>query len=71
MIVFSNSCFSHFYSSRILKFMFILLTTAWLFFMVYVFKLTSVLAYGYYPLSADEVKSLRWKDTWDLIIHKP
>ena len=30
----------------------------------------SALSYGLYPLTAEEVKSLKWKDTWDLIIHK-
>ena len=31
----------------------------------------SSLSYGLYPLSAEEVKDLKFKDTWDLIIHKP
>lgn len=42
----------------------------WLMAVIHVFLELSVLAFGIYPLSADEVKDLRWKDTWDLIIHK-
>lgn len=37
---------------------------------LYVFYRFSVLAYASRPLSAQEVRDLRWKDTWDLIIHK-
>lgn len=29
------------------------------------------LAYGFVPLSRSQVKELQWKDTWDLIVHKP
>ena len=42
----------------------------WLVLIVYVFAQLSALAYGIYPLTADDVRALRWKDTWDLIIHK-
>ena len=63
--------FRYYCSSRILKLAFIFATAVWLLAIVYVFKLASVLAYGSYPLSADDVRNLRWKDTWDLIIHKP
>lgn len=37
---------------------------------IYVFKMFSVLSYANNELSAEQVRSLRWKDTWDLIIHK-
>ena len=37
---------------------------------VYVFQKFSVLSYAHQALSAAEVRDLRWKDTWDLIIHK-
>ena len=43
----------------------------WLALVIYVFWRFSVLAYGFVPLSADQVKSLIWKDSWDLIVHKP
>jgi dolichyl-phosphate-mannose-protein mannosyltransferase len=46
------------------------LTSIWLGSVVYTFYRLSPLAYGVVPLTADEVRDLRWKDTWDLIIHK-
>jgi len=42
----------------------------WVSSVVYIFKTFSVLSYANKPLSAEQVRSLRWKDTWDLIIHK-
>ena len=47
------------------------LVMAWVAVAMYVFQQLSVLAYGFIPLSADDVRSLKWKDTWDLIVHKP
>ena len=55
------------WSSRLL----LCLVLAWVTVAVYVFRQLSVLAYGFIPLSADDVRSLKWKDTWDLIVHKP
>merc|ERR1712241_616129 len=46
------------------------LTLAWLVAVVYVFQKFSVLSYAHTALSANDVRDLRWKDTWDLIIHK-
>jgi dolichyl-phosphate-mannose-protein mannosyltransferase len=43
---------------------------AWLCSIVYTFTRLSPLAYGVVPLTADQVRQLRWKDSWDLIIHK-
>ena len=45
--------------------------TIWVLVVAQYFYEYSALSYGLYPLSADEVKSLKLKDTWDLIIHKP
>merc|ERR1712088_620651 len=45
-------------------------TLAWLAAVVYVFHKFSVLSYAHTALSANDVRDLRWKDTWDLIIHK-
>jgi dolichyl-phosphate-mannose-protein mannosyltransferase len=28
------------------------------------------LTYGLTPLTKEQVEELRWKDTWDLIVHK-
>ena len=57
-------------SSKFVKLFFLTLTAIWLGAVVYTFYRLSPLAYGVIPLTADEVKDLRWKDTWDLIIHK-
>jgi len=43
---------------------------SWMAAVVYVFAKFSVLSYGHKDLSASQVRNLRWKDTWDLIIHK-
>ena len=66
-----NIYFRYYFPSRLLNLIFISFTLVWLFGISYIFQLTSVLSYGSYPLSANDVRSLRWKDTWDLIIHKP
>ena len=29
------------------------------------------LALGFVPLTGEEVRALQWRDTWDLIVHKP
>lgn len=43
---------------------------AWLLAIVWVFGRFSVLSYGTTELTADNVQALRWKDTWDFILHK-
>ena len=45
-------------------------TVIWVIFIIYIFKKFIVLSYGTTHLSAKEVLKLRWKDTWDFIIHK-
>ena len=45
-------------------------TLIWLLFVIYVFKKFTVFSYGTTHLSAKEVLKLRWRDTWDFIIHK-
>jgi len=42
----------------------------WSLAVLYVFARFCVLSYAHKDLTAPEVRSLRWKDTWDLIIHK-
>lgn len=37
---------------------------------LYVFKKFAVVSYGTTHLSAKEVLKLRWRDTWDFIVHK-
>ncbi|XP_072750290.1 protein O-mannosyltransferase rt isoform X2 [Anoplolepis gracilipes] len=45
-------------------------TIAWILFVIYVFKKFIVFSYGTSALSAKDVIKLRWKDTWDFIVHK-
>lgn len=47
----------------------------WLAVVLFVFKRFSILSYGISeidgrPINADDILSLRWKDTWDFILHK-
>ncbi|XP_060518759.1 protein O-mannosyltransferase 1 [Cylas formicarius] len=50
--------------------MFLFLVVCSTFVMVYVFKKFLVLCYGTTPLSSSDIVDLRWKDSWDFIIHK-
>ncbi|CAL1300761.1 unnamed protein product [Larinioides sclopetarius] len=43
----------------------------WIGIMLYTFRAFVPLSYGTYPLSSQQVLQLRWKDTWDFIIHVP
>lgn len=57
--------------SLILKTIFSAILVSWLASAVYVYLKFSVLSYGTTPLSAQDIQELRWKPTWDLIIHRP
>ncbi|XP_078041519.1 protein O-mannosyltransferase rt isoform X1 [Augochlora pura] len=46
------------------------MTVVWIIFIIYIFKEFSPLSYGTTHLSAKEIVSLRWRDTWDFIVHK-
>ncbi|XP_028040288.1 protein O-mannosyltransferase 1 isoform X1 [Bombyx mandarina] len=50
--------------------LFILCVTIWLSYIVLTFKKFSVLNYGNVDLKENDLMSLRWKDTWDFILHK-
>uniref|UniRef100_A0A1B0DMS8 Protein O-mannosyltransferase 1 n=1 Tax=Phlebotomus papatasi TaxID=29031 RepID=A0A1B0DMS8_PHLPP len=43
---------------------------AWIAVVLYVYRKFIVLSYGATKLSAEDVINLRWKDTWDFILHK-
>lgn len=45
-------------------------TVVWIATIAYMFNVFLVLSYGTTKLSADNVAALRWKDTWDFILHK-
>lgn len=49
---------------------FILCIVVWLAYIVITFKKFSVLNYGTSDLTEHDLLSLRWKDTWDFILHK-
>lgn len=42
----------------------------WLFAVFVIFYKFSALSYGRTKLSVNDVVALRWKDTWDFILHK-
>lgn len=56
--------------TRPLTNIFILCIAAWLAYVVITFKKFSVLNYGNTNLTENDLLNLRWKDTWDFIIHK-
>jgi len=76
-IMLSGYFLSHLYylikrttGSRLLSMFAKLVLFTWSLYVFYIFLTFSVLSYAVSPLSSDQVRSLRWKDTWDLIIHK-
>ncbi|KAG8176363.1 hypothetical protein JTE90_020761 [Oedothorax gibbosus] len=54
---------------QVLQKVFFASVIVWIGFVLYTFKAFSVFSYGSFPLTADQVLQLRWKDTWDFIIH--
>ncbi|XP_073942009.1 protein O-mannosyltransferase rt [Choristoneura fumiferana] len=50
--------------------LFVICVIVWLAYVVVTFKKFSVLNYGNSDLTETELMSLRWKDTWDFILHK-
>ena len=73
-IMLTSALISHLYeitSSKYVQLLACLALSLWLGVSVRIFYQFSTLSFGQYPLTSDEVKALRWKDTWDLIIHKP
>jgi len=57
-------------ASRLVSMLAKVVLLAWSLYVAYVFFTFSVLSYASAPLNSDQVRALRWKDTWDLIIHK-
>ncbi|XP_050530408.1 protein O-mannosyltransferase 1 isoform X2 [Daktulosphaira vitifoliae] len=58
-------------SNMTLRFAFHLSLCMWILCVMYVFKKFIVFSYGTSPLTAKDVFKLRWKETWDFIVHKP
>lgn len=49
---------------------FIICIAIWLAYVILTFKKFSVLNYGNMDLTESDLMNLRWKDTWDFILHK-
>lgn len=56
--------------TRPLTNVFIIGVVVWLAYVIITFKKFSVLNYGTVDLTEHDLLSLRWKDTWDFILHK-
>lgn len=50
--------------------LFVMGLVVWLVYVVITFKKFSALNYGNIDLSENDLMNLRWKDTWDFILHK-
>lgn len=61
----TKSCFK----IEAFRYFFILMLFIWIAWIFNVFKLFMVLCYGT-TISSSDIISLRWKDTWDFIVHK-
>ncbi|OWR41554.1 hypothetical protein KGM_211166 [Danaus plexippus plexippus] len=57
-------------NSKSFSHIFILCVIIWLSYVMIAFKKFSVLSYGNTDLTENDLLNLRWKDTWDFIIHK-
>lgn len=55
---------------KLLVKLFIAFIMIWLLGVLYVFKKFTVLNYGTTELTTNDILNLRWKDTWDFIVHK-
>lgn len=58
-------------STTVIRRVFFKLTiVVWMLAVVWVFIRFSVLSYGTSQLTGNDLHALRWKDTWDFILHK-
>lgn len=53
-----------------ISFFCIVFQVIWMFYIMGVFSKFSVLSYGTTELTTKDILDLRWKDTWDFIVHK-
>lgn len=58
------------FKTKFLLKLFLICIFCWVCFIIVVFKKFSVLSYGTTVLTASDIANLRWKDTWDFIVHK-
>ena len=57
-------------NSRYVSFMYLSLVGLWLCYIVHIFLKFSVISYGLVDLSESDLVDLRWRDTWDFILHR-
>lgn len=55
---------------KFLSYVFVAALLVWIAVVLNVFRVFSVLSYGTTDLSTTDIISLRWRDTWDFIVHK-
>lgn len=55
---------------KLAAYLFISALLVWLGVIIFIFNKFSVLSYGTTALSTNDVINLRWKETWDFIVHK-
>jgi dolichyl-phosphate-mannose-protein mannosyltransferase len=55
---------------KVISYAFIISVSLWVVMIFYVFNKFTVLSYGTTPLTTNDIVDLRWKDTWDFIVHK-
>lgn len=55
---------------KVIAYLYVLLLIVWVGIVFYTFRKFCVLSYGTTPLTTTDVVNLRWKDSWDFIVHK-
>lgn len=62
--------FKHILKVQLLQYLYISVIVFWTVWVLQVFSKFIVLSYGLKDLSMNDILNLRWKDTWDFIIHR-
>lgn len=55
---------------KFLRFLYVFMLVLWILFFFIVFQIYLVVNYGVKKLTSEDVVFLRWKDTWDFILHR-
>lgn len=58
------------YYLYVIKYLYLIFIVGWTCCVIHVFIKFIVLSYGLVDLSTQDILNLRWKDTWDFIIHR-
>jgi len=59
------------FARQVINWMFIIGALAWMSGILYFFKMFVPLCYGLGPMNAAQINELKFKESWDFIIHKP